>query len=997
MPKISDLETIKDEIYAIGNEKKTRAEWNESYNELPLPKDIEPKVNLENLKNTDNFNDAISSIDLDTKNLEEINLQDIPAPEVPENLLSKTDDATEDLNFGDEHSGFQDELQINDTIFDTTDFNNDETDNFPELENDNKNSFSDKIADNDITAENTPIDIPDLDESHFDLPTNDENFDEKFPTSFAQEVDDFDTDFTDSSYLKKDRLEDESHENNGSLNIDFSDEDFDTVPDLSSDMKSLGSDSFDEKNASLENIDNITKPDIKETEEDPYKSVESVEGVQVPEIDEKTGFAKKEDDAHDVVFTPPEKFQDFSDEQGKAFVTPKNQDLSTEDMAGNIPLAISEKDFQKFLTRLSKMPLNLRKEIQKYIAFDDDLEENKMELVDLIIKDAPIKKIVRYLEDNLKKTIKIPKGFDKKSVEELARERKTLKYRLQHQVLPLLTIAGLLTLLICSIAVLGWHFVYKPIMSESYYNKGFRFIQSGKNTTAIEAFDKAGTYWKKKRWYFRYAKEFRKKKQYSSAELIYLRLLTDFNHDAKGGIEYANMLSVDLRDYQRAETVLRRQVLDYHPQSAEAFYALANLYLDWGLEDANKLEEGYKIFTSLISKFGNSDLYSAGLMKYYIRTANIEKVLPYKDYFLGKNRKILQVDLNELGGFLLDCLYEPSFRITLEQKEKISDVREVLEKAHKLNDLNPEANYNLGRFFVYNYKEQEASYYLKKAIDNYGDEILPLVHFFKKLDAMRLYGDVLVKRSQYLEAETVFASALNLYRTYSAVTQLPENKNVGKLFEAYGDIKYFIANDYTMALESYTTATKQLADSPKIRYKMGYINYQLQNYDVACTEFGRAYAKESNDTNLLFSLANSLFKRADYQLAQAYYERLMENLDAEKFRRKVILPQIREHDTVFVENYMKATNNLAVTLNRLAVQHGNSEMNSRSFTLFAESTRAWDALTRNPKTLIRIKNQQAPAYVNVQYMSVPNKNFVPEIYTDIPKTLENELVLSQTR
>lgn len=123
----------------------------------------------------------------------------------------------------------------------------------------------------------------------------------------------------------------------------------------------------------------------------------------------------------------------------------------------------------------------------------------------------------------------------------------------------------------------------------------------------------------------------------------------------------------------------------------------------------------------------------------------------------------------------------------------------------------------------------------------------------------------------------------------------------------------------------------------------------------------------------------------------------METLEAEKFRRKIILPQVRENDTLFVENYMKASNNLAVTLNRLAVQNGNSEMNSRSFMLFAESTRAWDALTRNPKTLIRTKNQQSPAYVNVQYMTAPNKNFVPEIYTDIPLTLENERVLMQVQ
>jgi hypothetical protein len=54
-------------------------------------------------------------------------------------------------------------------------------------------------------------------------------------------------------------------------------------------------------------------------------------------------------------------------------------------------------------------------------------------------------------------------------------------------------------------------------------------------------------------------------------------------------------------------------------------------------------------------------------------------------------------------------------------------------------------------------------------------------------------------------------------------------------------------------------------------------------------------------------------------------------------------------------------------------------------------------LTRNPQTLIRTKNRQSPAYVNIQYMTAPNKNFVPEIYTEIPLTLQNDPVMVQLK
>ena len=107
----------------------------------------------------------------------------------------------------------------------------------------------------------------------------------------------------------------------------------------------------------------------------------------------------------------------------------------------------------------------------------------------------------------------------------------------------------------------------------------------------------------------------------------------------------------------------------------------------------------------------------------------------------------------------------------------------------------------------------------------------------------------------------------------------------------------------------------------------------------------------------------------------------------------VILPQLDTTHGEFVELYMKTANNLGVALNRVAVQTGDSAKNARSFAYLSESTRAWDALTRNPDTLIRVKNEKSAAYVNIQYMTVPNRDFIPEIYSDVPMTLYGEKVL----
>lgn len=1021
----------------------TQPEISETY----LPPDTAPQKQKN--EKADVFTDILSSINLDSK-AGNANAQ-TETLEVPEEYLSEehkpaaetvsTDalpEFDEDLTKHDGPSIFTDGAEINDSLFDSNNYASEEPlekttsgnetppsfEDLPDLDaldfgnraHSDENASPETANTHDISVD----DLPDLDNFDFGNITQPETVETEpsavkhsggllataanrinaADTGESAAATDFDVPIAEFNFDDDNgQQESPSTESEAATEIPDTDADLEldalSKPEYTETHEIPDSDSTPETTESTDG-ETPTSSETGETD-DAYKPVEELKNVEIPEIDEKTGFAKKDDEPDNHSFAPPKRFETFADTAGQAFVTPKKSETSGADMEGDVPLAISEQDFKKFLKELNAMPLNLRQEIQHYIAYDDDLEVNKMELVDLIVKGASLNKVVKYLEVNLKKSIKIPKGFDKKSFEEFEREKKTFKYRFRHQILPLLTIAGIITLLICSVLVIGWHFIYKPVMAEQYYKDGLFYIESGNTITAFEKFDKAGSYRKKKRWYFRYADAFREKKQYAAAEQIYLRLLTDFNHDVEGGIAYSDMLSRELRDYQKAETVLRRQVLDYHPQSELAFYTLANVYLEWGLEDAAKLEEAKKIFDRLLLHNGSNDAYHAGLMKYYIRTNNLAKVLPFKDYFLNKGRKLSQADFNELAGYLITCRYEPSPHITTAQKNEIDDLREVLERALKLNEADAEANYNLGRFFVYNYKNEEAEYYLKKAYENYGSGVLPLNQFFKKIDAMRLYGEIFLKKEQHLEAETIFSNALNVYRSYAAISELPPNKAVGKLFEDYGDIKYFIASDYELALESFAKAVEQHADSSELRYKMGYINYASGNYNQAAIEFAHAFADKSTDANLLFALGNALFKRADYYAAQAYYERLLETLEAEKFRRKIILPQVRENDTLFVENYMKASNNLAVTLNRLAVQNGNSEMNSRSFMLFAESTRAWDALTRNPKTLIRTKNQQSPAYVNVQYMTAPNKNFVPEIYTDIPLTLENERVLMQVQ
>ena len=55
------------------------------------------------------------------------------------------------------------------------------------------------------------------------------------------------------------------------------------------------------------------------------------------------------------------------------------------------------------------------------------------------------------------------------------------------------------------------------------------------------------------------------------------------------------------------------------------------------------------------------------------------------------------------------------------------------------------------------------------------------------------------------------------------------------------------------------------------------------------------------------------------------------------------------------------------------------------------SIRAWDAMTRNQETMVRLGGSNL-AERNIAYMSYPVSDYEPSIYTEIPRVLDNEVI-----
>lgn len=557
-------------------------------------------------------------------------------------------------------------------------------------------------------------------------------------------------------------------------------------------------------------------------------------------------------------FELPGKFQEFARESESPYFSPDT--TADADQAQTI----SETEYQRFLQRLDALPLPVRIAVQEYLSSEETSDKEGYALISSIANNASPKAVATQLEHILKKPLHIPRKFERKSAAAHEREKSSLPYIAKHTVLPLTASSAAILIFILSLAVLSWHFLYKPLHAHLSYRAGYHALELDRYEDAHTNFEHAKQYWKIKHWYFRYARALRDKKQYTRAEQIYTELLFDFRHPKQGSIEYAHMLCNELRKYEQAETTLRRQGLDHHPNDPDILSALGDVYLEWAEEDPAQYEQARKTYQSLIASHGTRDAYLARMMRYFIRTDQLAQVLPLKAHFTNTRARIAPEDLTELSGYLLEKRYEsqPSDSLTLQSK--IEDLRALLERAFKADPMSADAAYYLGKFFVYNHRKDSARELLQQAVNRYPHMPHSTVRrTLREIDAMRLLGTLLLEEKGHAAAREIFTQALTRYRSYIVMRDLPPHRTIGKLYRDYADMDYFIYKNYDSALEHYQHARAQLLDTPEVQYKIGYIQHKKNNYPEAIRAMNAAYEHNPQDKHLLYGFGTLLCKRGD--------------------------------------------------------------------------------------------------------------------------------------
>ena len=653
----------------------------------------------------------------------------------------------------------------------------------------------------------------------------------------------------------------------------------------------------------------------------------------------------------------------------------------------------TDAEYKRFEKNLSEYPLNVRVALEDLVVKNEFTDDAVFAILEKVLRKVPAKQLATELEKMLDITLDVPRDYERRTADEYEAYKKSVEYQLKNRIIPgaILT-AGAAVLVFCLFMIIKT-FIYIPVTANSLYRKGYALLQHNEYPQSEMEFDRALTYKPIKKWFFRYAKGYRDHLQYDRATMMYRAILQRFDHDKQAGLDWADMELYDLFNYAESERILKREVLDYHISDPDALLLLGDTYLEWGTEkDPSKFESALEQYSLLLQLYGakNQDLYLGRMMRYYIRTDNLQQVLQYKEHFFPLKKALGSQDLTELSGYLLDKRYGKLKPAEENLRFSIENVRELLERAVKADPNNPIALYNFGRYFEETANNASAKKMFQSALDAFAKQkIRNNRDTYKYINTYRLMGESNTSDKEYIPAEQMYDKGIELFEKERTSSGFASTEDIGKLYADLADLNYFVSGDMDSALRNYQNSINNKNDTPSIRYRVGYIQYNNKNYPDALGSFIVSSEGISNDTHLLLALANTLNIREDNYAAQGYYEKLLTILDKERQLHNVLLPQVREDQADIVDTYMKAANNLGVTLNRIAQQTGNSKLNAEAIVRLTESLRAWDALTRNQTSMVRLDGSNLPQQ-NIKYIDHPMMTYTPEIFTEIPRTLYGE-------
>ncbi|MDR2053663.1 MAG: tetratricopeptide repeat protein [Treponema sp.] len=654
---------------------------------------------------------------------------------------------------------------------------------------------------------------------------------------------------------------------------------------------------------------------------------------------------------------------------------------------------LSEEQYNKILATINSYPLNLKLAVEEIIAEQVVEPALLSTLIKLLIAGGTPQDAASLAGKILGRTIPVPKAFEKKTGKDFEEEQAGFPYIFIHKFLPVAAIFLVVLLFAASLAFLIRQFIYLPLHAESIYKTGLERIEDGEYERAKDRFDEAFKIHRVKKWFYRYAEAFRDERQYLDAEEKYDQLLNWYPRDKKGALDYAAM-ETNLRNYPKAENIIRSNILNYAVNDRDGLLALGDNYLAWGEEDPDRYEDARSAYAKLLERYGWKDPIVERMLLYFIRTDNLAEVIPLQAYFDESfKRKIDPRTIAEMGGYLLDKRLEETDGVPDANISRIQGLRNLLLRAVRTGPALPEAHYHLARYYHDFGNSEEERTALERALsvfDSAPEESSRRIG--RRIDAERRMAAVLTNSREFFKAEEHLVKGIGIFEDAQRRQRLSAAPEYGRLYADMGDLEYFTkSGDMETSLGFYRRAEQNDWAPPEIQYRMGAAHYLLGEWEDALGYFFDVSEEMPMNRRLLHALGNVSYKRGNFYAAQGYYSRLMDLLETERARFPALTPNDRPDHLELAERLMVARNNMGVTMEALTQRTGNPGYRAGALGLYVESSRAWDVLTRDPVTMVRSGAGELStpginlAFLNSRNLLYPRTGYEPELYLRIDK------------
>ncbi|MDA8426296.1 MAG: hypothetical protein M0Z80_09160 [Treponema sp.] len=666
------------------------------------------------------------------------------------------------------------------------------------------------------------------------------------------------------------------------------------------------------------------------------------------------------------------------------------------------PVALGEEQVDRLQDALLSYPLNLRVAIEDILANGKGSEAQQSKLVWAMVDDASAEDAALIAGRILKHRIPIPRGYEKKTGAAVEAEKRSFRYALIHTVLPALRTGFLAALGIFVLGWLGWQFVYTPLAADALYRSGYHRIAENRFPEAEEDFARATSMREFKVWYYRYAEAYAAKRQYILAEKKYASLVARYPHERQAILDWARLEQEQMK-YREAVQVLvgvsqplyreapteeqlgKTGLLSWDYFNQAGLLLLGDIYLDWADEDVAKFEDARRAYATLIDHYGYKDLYLERMLLYFIRSDgsqgpggaprdNLADILALKKHFLGERGDPLSALARaELGGYLMD-------------HDLLDDVRVMLMSAAKKDPALPEAHYELVRYF----RRADMPGEEKIALDNAVKTFAALRSLTPRRSAMYIQsliwrGNFRVDKREWIGAEQDFTEAAAQYEQALELRRVKKQARFGEAYAGLAEVAFWQRDDLDSALAYLERAADSGWDTPKARYRRGYILYRKGRFADSLVQFYRAGQGGNESPYLDFAFGDALFQRGDYLSADGYFRRVaaaMKTLYAQ-----IYLPQPgqRASQAEILELLMKADNNLGASLLRSAALVGDPKRRAEGATDITASARIHDELVGSG---VWLAEPQDLASQNLAQAIWGRTESAPLIYTQIEPSMD---------